>query len=208
MANFGLSCPIIAKLNVNTGKYSDMFRCGKAVNTSVTPNYATGTLYADNAKAEEVKEFKDATINLEVDSMPIKAAEVVFGHKVEEDGTITERASDEGNYVGYGFVARELNNGRKQYRACILLKAKFQEGEESYTTKGDNITFGTPKLSGAAEQIGVGDEPEEWRKKSPFCENQKEALNWIEKEFDAMAETGGGAGTGEAGTGGSEQGAE
>lgn len=200
MANFGLSCPVIAKLNVNTGKYSDMFRCGKAVNTSVVPNYATGTLWADNGKAEEVKEFKDATVNLEVDSMPVIAAEVLFGHKVEEDGTITDRASDEGNYVGYGFLVREMHEGKKLHRGCILLKTKFQEGEESYTTKGDNITFGTPKLSGAAEQIGVGDEPEEWRIKSPFFNTQKEALAWIEKWFGDHA-----ADAGEAGTGGSEQ---
>lgn len=203
MANFGLSCPIIAELNVNTGKYSNLFRCGKAVNTSVVPNYATGTLYADNGKAEDVKEFKDATVNLEVDSMPIKAAEVLFGHKVEEDGTITDRASDEGKYVGYGFIAREMHEGKKLHRGCILLKTKFQEGEESFTTKGDNITFGTPKLSGAAEQIGVGDEPEEWRIKSPFFKTQKEALDWIEKWFEDHA-----ADEGETGAGGSEQGTE
>lgn len=197
MANFGLSLPIIAKLNVNTGKYSDMFRCGKAINTSVTPNYATGALYADNGKAEEVKEFKDATVNLEVDSLPIKAADVVFGHKVEKDGTIRENASDEGNYVGYGFVARELKDGKKMHRGCILLKSKFQEGEESYTTKGDNITFGTPKLSGAAEQIGVGDEPEEWRIKSPFFNTQKDALKWIEEWFEEHGEAGEEADTGE-----------
>lgn len=197
MANFGLSLPIIAKLNTNTGTYSDMFQCGKAINTSVVPNYATGSLFADDKKAEDVKEFKDATVSLEVDSMPIKAAEVLFGHKVESNGEITERASDEGNYVGYGFVVRELNEGKKQYKGCILLKVKFQQGEESYTTKGDNITFGTPKLSGSAEQIGVGEEPEEWRKKSPFFKLQKEALEWIKEEFNVMTEEGGEAENGE-----------
>ncbi len=197
MANFGLSLPIIAKLNPDTGKYSDMFKCGTAVNTSVVPNYATGTLWGDNRKVEDVREFKDATVNIEVTSMPVKAAEVLFGHKVAEDGTVTEKASDEGNYVGYGFVAREMDGGRKKYRGCILLKVKFQEGEESYTTKGDNITFGTPKLSGAAEQIGVGDEPEEWRRKSPAFRKEKEAEDWIEKEFNVTSGTEGESGAGQ-----------
>lgn len=203
MANFGLSLPIIAKLNTSTGTYSDMFRCGKAIKTSVVPNYVTGTLYADNAKAEDVREFKDATVTLEVNTMPVKAAEVVFGHEVKEDGSIVDKSTDEGNYVGYGFVTREMNEGKKQYRGCILLKVKFQEGEESYSTKGDNITFGTPSLSGSAEQIGVGGSKEEWRKKSKFYDTEEEASDWIETEFKEMAEkeetpeTGGEAGNGE-----------
>lgn len=205
MANFGLSLPTIAKLNTNTGKYSDRFKCGKATNTSVVPNYATGTLWADNRKAEDVKEFKDATVTLGVDSMPIKASDVVFGHKVNEDGTISDRATDEGNYVGYGFVGREMKEGKKQYRGCILLKVKFQEGEESYSTKGDNITFGTPTLTGSAEQIGVGTNKEEWRIKSPFFETEAEAEDWINKFFDDNSEN---PGTGGSDTTGSEQGTE
>lgn len=203
MANFGLSLPIIARLNANTGKYRDRFKCGKAISTSVTPAYATGTLYADNGKAEEVKEFTNAAVALGVTTMPKKASEVLFGHEVKEDGTITDRATDEGDYVGYGFVVREMNEGKKQHRGCILLKVKFQEGEESYSTKGDNITFGTPTLNGTAEKIGVGDDKEEWRIKSPFFETEKEAEDWIEKMFDKMSEIVEESGTeGESGTGG------
>lgn len=203
MANFGLSLPIIAKLNTSAGTYSDMFKCGKAIKTSVVPNYTTGTLYADNAKAEDVREFRDATVTLEVNTMPVKAAEVLFGHEVKEDGSVVDKSTDEGNYVAYGFVTREMNEGKKQYRGCILLKVKFQEGEESYSTKGDNITFGTPSLSGSAEQIGVGDNKEEWRKKSKFYDTEDEAYKWIEAEIKAMEEkeetpeTGGAAGSGE-----------
>lgn len=201
MANFGLSLPTIAKLNPNTGKYSKRFKCSKAIKTSIVPNYASGALFADNIKAEDVKEFKDATVTLGVDSMPAVASEVVFGHKVDEDGTITDRVSDEGNYVGYGFISREMKEGKKRYRACLLRKVKFQEGEESYDTKGDNITFGTPTLTGSAVQIGVGEDYEEWRKKSPYFETEKAADDWINKFFDDNAEA---PGTGEeTGTGGS-----
>lgn len=197
MANFGLSLPTIAKLNTSTGKYSEKFKCGKAISTSVVPNYATGVLWADNGKAEDVKEFKDATVTLGVDSMPIKSAEVMYGHEVKEDGAIIERATDQENYVGYGFVGREMKEGKKQYRGCILLKVKFQEGEESYSSKGDNITFGTPTLTGSAEQIGVGSDKEEWRIKSQFFATEKEADDWIEKFFDDNSEDPGTEGTGE-----------
>ena len=212
MANFGLSLPIIAKLNTNTGKYSDSFKCGKAINTSIVPNYATGELWADNGKVEDVKEFKDATVTLGVNTMPENAAEVIFGHTVKADGSISEKTTDTANYVGYGFVAKEINEGKTQYRGCILLKVKFQEGEESYNTKGGNITFNTPTLSGSAVPIGVGDDKEEWKIKSPFFDTEKEAYEWIEEFFidtsekpvkGEESESGG-----ETGTGGLEQEAE
>lgn len=215
MANFGLSLPTIAKLNINTGKYSDKFKCGKAINTSIVPNYVSGDLYADNGKVEDVKEFTDATVTLGVNTMPVQAAKVLFGHTVNEDGSISEKTTDTANYVGYGFVAKEINEGKTQYRACILLKVKFQEGEESYNTKGSNITFGTPTLSGSAVQIGVGDNKEEWRIKSPFVDTEKEADEWIDNFFDSLSEKQENSGNGEetgtggtTGTGGSGQDAE
>ena len=39
MANYGLSMPWIAKLDVESGTYSGGFKCGEAVNTTVTPTH-------------------------------------------------------------------------------------------------------------------------------------------------------------------------
>lgn len=175
MANFGLSHPIMAKLNVATGVYSGVFKCGKAINTSVTPNYNEGETRADNGLDESIKEFKDATVELGVNTLPKKAAEILFGHKVEEDGTETSNANDSGSYVGYGFIVAEVNAGVKQYRACFLTKVKFKEGAESYQTKGDSIAFTTPTLSGAA----FGNDVNDWRIKSPKFDTEQECDEWI-----------------------------
>lgn len=175
MANFGLSHPIMAKLNVATGAYSDVFKCGKAINTSVTPNHNEVATYADNGLDESVKEFKNATVELGVNMVPKKAAEILFGHKVEEDGTETSNANDSGSYVGYGFIVAEMNSGVKKYRACLLTKVKFQEGAESYQTKGDSIAFTTPTLSGEA----FGNNANDWRIKSPSFDTEKECDEWI-----------------------------
>ncbi len=189
MPNFGLSHPWIAKLNTQTGQYSDAFRCGKAVNTTVTPNYGQGSMYADDQQTEEVTEFKNAGVDLGVDTLPIKAGEVMFGHTVSEDGEETSNVSDSGAYVGYGFTTTEMTNGIKKYRACLLKKVKFTEGAESYTTKGDSITFSNPTLSGTAMAIGVGEKPEVWRIKSPKFNTNKEADDWIQKQLGASKST-------------------
>lgn len=179
MANFGLSRPTMAKLNTNNGTYSNAFKCGKAINTSVTPNYNSASLYADNAQQEQVDEFNNAKVELGVDTMPIKAAELLFGHKITDSEEETDNTEDSGSYVGYGFITSEMQNGVKKYRACFLTKVKFTEGAESYQTKGNSIQFATPTLTGVA----TGNKDNVWRIKSPYFDSEEKCDEWILKKM-------------------------
>lgn len=179
MANFGLSKPWMAELDEATGTYKNAFKCGRAINTSVTPNYVEGQLFADNKKVENVREFKDANVALGVDRMPVEASEIIFGHKVDENGEEVSRTDDSPNFVGYGFITKEMDNGKKRFRSCLLLKVKFVEGEESFETKGDSIVFKTPTLNGTASGISSG----EWRRKSPIFDTEEEADEWIQTQL-------------------------
>lgn len=181
MANFGLSKPWIAKYNPGAA-YSDAFKCGTAINTSVTPNYNEASLYGDNRQVENVAEFKNANVSLGVDRMPVVASKVMFGHTVTEAGGETSKTSDSANYVGYGFITAEMVDGVKCYRACVLFKAQFKEGEEAYETKGDSIAFKTPTLSGVAMSIETG----EWREKSPYFDTEEEADQWIQVKLNVL----------------------
>ncbi|MCI5872147.1 MAG: chitobiase/beta-hexosaminidase C-terminal domain-containing protein [Clostridiales bacterium] len=174
MPNFGLSKPYIAQY-VKDGVYKSGFKCGKAVSTAVTPNYNEASCYGDNIQAEDVKEFKNASVALGVTTLPVVAKKVVFGHSVSEAQEEVSNSNDSANYVGYGFITAEMNDGVKTYGACVLLKVLFQEGEDSYETKGDSITFKTPTLSGTATTYENGD----WRKKKTFS-TEKEAEAYIE----------------------------
>lgn len=196
MANFGLSRPTIAKYNPETGTYSDPFKCGHAINTSVTPNYQSGSLYGDNIQLEQVDELSNAKVELGIDTQPIKAAEILFGHKITEDGDEINSTEDAGSYVGYGFITVERQNGKNKYRACLLTKVIFTEGAESYQTKGNSIQFGTPSLSGTA----TGNNEGIWRIKSPYLKSEKECDEWILKTMGLDQEQPGG----ETETGGGE----
>lgn len=178
MANFGLSKPWIAKYSA--GKYTDAFQCGKAINTTVTPNTVSAALFADNQQVEDVNEFSNATVVLGVNTIPAQAPEVLFGHKAgTTEGEEVSNTGDSGSYVGYGFVVASMDAGVKKYQACFLHKVKFAEGEESYQTKGDQITFVTPSLSGTA----YGDENGDWRTKSPLFATEAEADKWVQKKL-------------------------
>lgn len=175
MPNFGLSTPYIAQY-LTDGVYTNGFKCGKAVNTTVTPNYNEASCYGDNIEAEHVKEFKNAAVALGVTTLPLIAKKVCFGHKIDQDSSEElSNANDSANYVGYGFVTSEMNDGKRTYGACVLLKTLFQEGEDSYETKGDSIAFKTPTLSGTAIPLNDG----EWRKKKTF-DTLRKAEEYIE----------------------------
>lgn len=183
MANFGLSKPWIAKLDAATGTYSGGFKCGMAVNTSISPSYNEASMFADNQEREHVKEFKNAAVSLGTDRLPVQASKTVFGHTVNADGEENNNVSDEPNYVGYGFVTCEKLDGKTKYRACILLKVLFSEGEESYETKGESIVFKAPTISG----IAMADSNGNWRRKSPYFNTEEEADLWIQKQLNVVA---------------------
>lgn len=185
MAFFGLSKPIIAPWTADdTYAAGQIFQCGKAVETSIQPNSKEGSLYADNALSEYVKEFTDADVNTTIDSLPAPAANIMFGHTVSGTGsnpTTIYKADDSSPYVGYGFVVDKIENNVKKYQACLLHKVKFSEGAETYTTKGNTISFGTPQLTGKAMAQDNG----KWRTVSPTFSTAAEAYNWILTQMGA-----------------------
>lgn len=175
MAYYGLSYPIIAKLDVKNGTYSDGFKCGKAVSSDVTPNYNESSLFGDDELAEYVKDFKDADVTLGTTEIPIEAASVMFGHTVnKESSTITYGTQDASNYVGYGFYASEMVDGVTKYTACWLPKVKFADSAETYTTKGESIELKTPTISGKA----TADLKHNWKYKQTFDSIDK-TIAWL-----------------------------
>jgi len=179
MAYFGLSKPWIASLNVTTNKYSNALKIGEAVSTNVNPNYVKGELYGDNKQVENVNEFINANVTLGVTRLPATASPMLFGHSVEEDGTEKSNSEDNSPYVGYGFITAEMISGVKKYRACVLYKVQFTEGEEGFQTKGNQINFVTPQLNGTAVALDNGD----WRIKSPAFDTEVAADEWIQEQF-------------------------
>lgn len=176
MANFGLSKPWIAKYSASG--YTGAFQCGKAISTAVTPNTVTASLYADNQQVEDVTEFSNATVTLGVNTLPATAAPILFGHTKNGDEEVSN-TGDSASYVGYGFVVAAMDEGVKKYQGCVLHKVKFAEGEESYSTKGDQITFATPNLNGTA----YGDERGDWRTKSELFATEAEADKWVQTKL-------------------------
>lgn len=179
MAYIGLVKATVAKLDESNGEptYTDGFSCGKAVELSITPQYAEGSLFGDDEKAEYDKEFSYAEISLRTTTLPINAHTTMFGHTVTDSdkNVIKDSISDEANYVGVGVYIPEKVGGVKKFVGMWICKAKFTESEENYKTKGDTVEYQTPSLSGQAVGLNSG----VWRERHIFA-TEKEAQDWID----------------------------
>lgn len=183
MSYFGLSKPYIAKLGATEGTYTLGFKCGKAVGVEINPSYSEGKQYGDNMLAEYVSEFKEAAVTLDTTTLPLEAANVLFGHTVETaTKKITKNAADVANYVGFGFIVKEMIDGVVSYTATVVYKTKFSEQGVAYATKGDSLEFKTPKLVGVASSPDSGD----WQNVQTF-DTEALAEAFIKTELDIAA---------------------
>lgn len=196
MAFIGLMNPYIARLvDEATQEYADFFMCGEAISVSVTPNYNEAKLYSNNQLKEYVKEFKDGSMSLGTDHLPIQASSVCFGHEVsDDDREIVYKTNDSANYVGVGFFADQIIDGKRSYVATIVYKVKFGEAANEYTTKGESIEFKTPSIDG----VIAGLSNKEWKRTKIF-DTESEADKWL-KGILGCGEATDGGGAGNAGT--------
>lgn len=149
MAYLGLRKIKIAKLNGST--YDEPVSLGKAIGLNVNPSYAEGSVYGDDELAEYDKEFRYADVTLDTSTIPIEADEQMFGHTVnKEKNEIVYGSEDEAAYVGVAWLTAEKVDGVKKYCANFLPKVKFSEPSDEFATKGENIEYKTPSISGRA----------------------------------------------------------
>lgn len=173
MAFIGLRKPIVAP-RTGLGVYETPFVFGKAIGITVNPSYAEGSLNADDVQIEYDKEFVSAEVGLNTNTIPKESRSSVFGHRVEEDGEILFNADDENGYVGTGWVSVEKVDGKKMFTGNFLHKVKFSEPNEDYATKGENIEYKTPSITGRAVAEDTGD----WKSTKTF-EKVVDAYNYI-----------------------------
>nr|DAO28460.1 MAG TPA: tail tube protein [Caudoviricetes sp.] len=128
---------------------------GKMIEITIKPNYKEASVYADDGIAEQIKEFDSAELTLNIDEIALDAAVEIFGLKKSElkEYTavfITEDGSTDSNYGTYGFIYASIKDGTTSYNVCMLHRVKFELPEDKIQTKGENITFSTPTISGKA----------------------------------------------------------
>lgn len=165
MAKIGLKCPVAAPITAeNSGAaptYGTGFIIGRAVaaNKNITSN--DNPLYGDDAIAEMDTSFSNGTLELNVtdfgtdstDSLEIQAS--LLGHTIIEEGespntikVLRKKSGDIAPYLGLGYYKTKKLNGVLMYEATLFYKIQFQLPSENSNTKGENIEWQTPSITG------------------------------------------------------------
>nr|DAT23113.1 MAG TPA: tail tube protein [Caudoviricetes sp.] len=148
MATIGLDQLYYAKITEDESgieSYASPTKLAKAISADLSVEMAEATLYADDGAAEIAKEFKSGTLSLGVDDIGSQVASDLTGSTIDNSGVVIAASEDGGDPVAVGFRAKKANG---KYKYFWLYRVKFGIPATALATKGDSISFSTPKIEG------------------------------------------------------------
>lgn len=125
--------------------YGTPKKLAEVMNADLSVTTAEGTLYADDAVSESVKEFVKGAIKLGIKELATEDTATLLGQGVDDDKVVYGSDKDEPPYVAIGFRAKKTGG---RYRYIWLYKVKFKIPNETFKTKGEAIEFNTPEIEG------------------------------------------------------------
>lgn len=169
-ASYPVFTPIIKESTLNKDAvYGAGVVIGKMMNVSTTENFTVGTMLT-NYKHR----FEYAVVTLGTSEIPIAAGVIMFGYKQNEN-TISDPIMT-GIPGAFGYIEKKIINGKKKYIAWWIRRVVFTPPSQSAVTKGDNISFTTPSITGTAIKEG-----KTWRDRSDF-NSLAEAKNYLKRK--------------------------
>jgi phi13 family phage major tail protein len=157
MATIGMDKLYYAKITEDDNgeeTYGVPAQLAKAMKADLSIELAEATLYADDAAAYVIKDFKSGTISLGVDDIGITAAQDLTGAVADTNGVLISASENESTPVAIGFRALKPNG---KYRYFWLYRVKFGVPATNLATKGDSITFATPTIEGTVMRRNKAD---------------------------------------------------
>jgi phi13 family phage major tail protein len=110
----------------------------------INPNGSVVSLFADNGPAITANTIGEIDVTLTLADLTPAEKAVLLGHDTN-GGVISYKGDDVSPDVAIGFRTL-LSDG--SYGYVWLMKGKFAEGGEATTTKGAELSFQTPTISG------------------------------------------------------------
>lgn len=120
----------------------------------VNPNGSVLTLFADNGPAVTANSIGEIEVSLKVADLTQPERSVLLGH-ARSGGVVSYKTGDISPEVAIGFKTL-LSDGTVGF--VWLLKGKFAETAETYTTKTDKIEFQVPSMTGKFSMLTYNDE--------------------------------------------------
>lgn len=148
----GLKNMVMAPLTDDTEAavtYGTLQAVAGAIEASVTPENADPDVqYADDVEFDVLYPDPEISFKTKMADLPLAVQEMIFSHKIDDNGVLIRSASDKPPYYAVGFMS-EKSNGK--YRYVWLYKVRAKPVTETYQTKeGGTITRQTGEVEWTA----------------------------------------------------------
>lgn len=190
MAQIGLryavSAPLTEDEAAGTFTYGTGKVVAKAIRVDIKLNISDSPLYADDDVSERVREFVDGDIDFTPDDIDDETKAEWLGSEIVEEtvGTDTvdvlvSNTEDLPEYHGFGFIIPKVKNNVRKYRAVLFTKVQFAEPNETAETKGQNINWQTPAITGKIMRRVDGN----WKEETTVA-SLSTAKAWLAKKLN------------------------
>ena len=148
----GLKNMVLAPLTVDTEEsttYGSLQKVAGAIEASITPeNSDPDILYYDDVEGDVLYPDPELAFKTKLADLPLTIQEMIFSHKIDDNGVLIRTASDKPGYFAVGFMSEKANG---KYRYVWLFKVRAKPVTENYQTKeGKTITRQTGEIEWTA----------------------------------------------------------
>lgn len=166
MAKVGLKYIVFAPITERPAKSRPVYGTGVVVGKAISADFevstSEGKLFADDILAEYQSQFQGGTLTLGVDDLSHEVQVAILGNKLVTEGgkkVLKKGAQNSPPHGGCGFIKTRVKNSKRTFIVRWILDIAFHEPNDSTETKGDTITFQTPKVEGTFMPVeGYGDD--------------------------------------------------
>jgi hypothetical protein len=194
MAQFGAKRPRFAPVATTpegalpTYNYEKAVTIGKLVKADLSLSNASGELYADDGLAEKVDMFASGSLALETDDKTNEVHAAIHGATLnEETSEVTDSDADVAPRGGLTYYKVIVRNGERIFKGVFHPYVSAVMGNDSASTKGSSITFGTSSTSFNVFRCNSG----AWRITKEFTGDSAEAacIAWCDEKLGSKAST-------------------
>lgn len=174
MAQIGLKNLHYAEMTIGTGgteTYGTPKKIGAAVSVDINPSTQKANLFGDDMAVATDISVNEVEVTIETTDIPLADQAALLGHSFS-DSILTANMTDVAPYVALLFESEKEDNS---IRCIKLLKGKFAPTQETINTKGEQLEYQVPSLTGTFVANKNGD----WKKVKEFPKGASTA-SWFE----------------------------
>jgi len=121
----------------------------KVMKFSGTPTSDTVTLYGDDSIAEEETSQGNGSLTVDLTELALADQAAMLGHKYSEEEGMVCGQDDAATYCICSSIVPGVLNKKPFFRVVTYLRVRFAPVNDDYETKGQQVSYKTPSLSGS-----------------------------------------------------------